>query len=214
MKPVKHIVPSSTKSPRRAGRPRQFDETEALAAARDVFLEKGLAAATLDDLTGAMNINRPSLYAAFTDKETLYLKAVDAYAAAMRRHMLAALEDTPRIADALRRFYMGALDVYFAEGKKAVGCFIVCSAVPESTTNEAVRERATAVLQGIDAALERRMRRAIDDRELPRNTDPAALARVAAAVLHSLAVRVRSGTKRKALDAFVADTIRLLLPGR
>jgi AcrR family transcriptional regulator len=214
MRRVKHIVPHSTKSSRRAGRPREFDEAEALAAARDVFLEKGLAAATLDDLTGAMNINRPSLYAAFTGKEALYLKALDAYAAAMAGHMVAALEGSSRIEDALRRFYGGALDVYYAEGKKAVGCFIVCSAVPESTTNEAVRERAVAVLQGIDAALERRLRRAVEYRELPRQTDAAALARLAAAVLHSLAVRVRSGAKRKTLDAFVEDAIRLLLPGR
>lgn len=214
MKPVKHIVPNSTKQPRRAGRPRQFDEAEALAAARDVFLEKGLAAATLDDLTGEMNINRPSLYAAFTDKETLYLKALDAYAAAMRQHMLAALEDTPRVEDALRRFYLGALDVYFAEGKKAVGCFIVCSAVPESTTNEAVRERATAVLQGIDAVLERRLKRAVEERQLPRDTDTAALARLAAAILHSLAVRTRAGTRRKALETFIADAVRLLLSTR
>jgi len=210
MKPVKHIVPNSTKSPRRAGRPREFDEARALAAARNVFAEKGLAATTLDDLTAAMGINRPSLYGAFTDKETLYLKALDAYAAAMAQNMVAALDGAPHVKDALRRFYMGALDVYLAENN-AVGCFIVSSAVPESTTNPEIRQRAAAVLAALDAALERRLKRAVEDRELPRNTDTAALGRLAAAILHSLAVRTRAGTRRKALETFVTDAIGLML---
>src|SRR5439155_18551737 len=75
MKPQK---PRKPRTP--AGQPRSFDLDKALDAALQVFWRKGYEGASLSDLTQAMGINRPSLYAAFGDKETLFRKALDRYA--------------------------------------------------------------------------------------------------------------------------------------
>jgi AcrR family transcriptional regulator len=213
-KPVKHNIPSGTKLPRRApGRPRQFDEARALAAARGVFVDKGLAATTLDDLTDAMQINRPSLYGAFTDKETLYLKTIDGYAAEMVAKAGAALAGAPDIKQALKQFYAAALDVYTGGGAHPVGCFIVTSAVPEAVTNPRIASRAADILRGLDAALEHRLRRAVEDGQLPRKADPASLAAIAGSILHSLAVRARTGERRKALDTLAVNAVRMITAG-
>ena len=208
---IKNIVQSDVQPGRRAaGRPREFDEGKALAAARSVFLDKGLAASTLDDLTAAMKINRPSLYAAFTDKEALYLRTLDEYAQGMQAQAGAALADAPTLRLALKRFYGGAIDVYTSGGAHAVGCYIVCSAIPEAVCNERVRAKAADVLRFLDSALERRFRRAIDEGELPAKADASALAALAGGILHSLAVRARGGAKRKELDALAANAIQML----
>jgi AcrR family transcriptional regulator len=204
------VSPVAQPARRTAGRPREFDEGKALAAARSVFLDKGLAASTLDDLTAAMKINRPSLYAAFTDKEALYLRTLDGYVQDMQVMAGAALADAPTLRLALKRFYGGAIEVYTSGGAHAVGCYIVCSAIPEAVCNERVRAKATGVLRFIDSALEQRFRQAIDDGELPAKADPAALAALAGGILHSLAVRARGGAKRKELDALAANAIQML----
>lgn len=207
----KDTVPSAAQPGRRsAGRPREFDEASALAAAQSVFLDKGLAAATLDDLTAAMQINRPSLYAAFTDKEELYLRTIDGYAQAMQAQAAAALAEAPTLRVALKRFYAGAIDAYTRGGAHAVGCFIVSSAIPEAVCNERVRVRAAEVLRFMDAALERRFRQAMDDGELSEKHDPRALAALAGAVLHSLSVRARGGAKRKELEALASSAVQML----
>lgn len=211
MSRIKDTVPLTTQPARRgAGRPRAFDEAKALAAAQSVFLDKGLAAATLDDLTAAMQINRPSLYAAFTDKEELYLKTVDGYAQAMQAHATAALAEAPTLRLALKHFYAGAIEAYTGGGAHAVGCYIVSSAIPEAVCNERVRLRAAEVLRFMDAALERRFRQAVDDGELPAKRDIRELATLAGAVLHSLSVRARSGAKRKELDALASSAVEML----
>jgi AcrR family transcriptional regulator len=204
------VSPVAQPARRTAGRPREFDEGKALAAARSVFLDKGLAASTLDDLTAAMKINRPSLYAAFTDKEALYLRTLDGYVQDMQVMAGAALGDAPTLRLALKRFYGGAIEVYTSGGAHAVGCYIVCSAIPEAVCNERVRAKAAGVLRFIDSALEQRFRQAIDDGELPAKADPAALAALAGGILHSLAVRARGGAKRKELDALAANAIQML----
>jgi AcrR family transcriptional regulator len=203
------VSPVAQPARRTAGRPREFDEGKALAAARSVFLDKGLAASTLDDLTAAMKINRPSLYAAFTDKEALYLRTLDGYVQEMQVMAGAALADAPTLRLALKRFYGGAIEVYTSGGAHAVGCYIVCSAIPEAVCNERVRAKAAGVLRFIDSALEQRFRQAIDDGELPAQAAPAALAALAGGILHSLAVRARGGAKRKELDALAANAIQM-----
>ena len=208
---IKNTDPSSAQPGRRAvGRPRAFDEGEALAAARSVFLDKGLAAATLDDLTAAMKINRPSLYAAFTDKEALYLRTLDGYVQDMKMMAGAALADAPTLRSALKRFYGGAIEVYTSGGAHAVGCYIVCSAIPESVCNESVRAKAADALHFLDSALERRFQRAIDDGELTAKADASALAALAAGILHSLAVRARGGARRKELEALATNAVQML----
>jgi AcrR family transcriptional regulator len=206
-------IPNGTKS-RRRGRPRAFDCDAALAAAGRTFAHKGYSATTLDDLSVAMGINKPSLYAAFTDKETLYQKALAAYAERIGPLFAAALDDESDVRRALRNLYRTALDAYVSEDGEVVGCMVACTAVTEAVRNGAIRRQAKSIFEDVDQILERRIARAIAEKQLAKSTDARALARIATAMLHSLAVRSRSGTSRKILDQLAEDAVSLIMPRR
>ncbi|MEQ1717024.1 MAG: TetR/AcrR family transcriptional regulator [Hyphomicrobium sp.] len=200
---------SSTKSKRR-GRPRAFDGDEALASAGKTFAHKGYSAATLDDLSAAMGINRPSLYAAFGDKEALYRKSLEAYARRMESLFAAALEGEANFAKALRSLYRTALDAYVTDDGDVVGCMVVCTAVTEAVRNSDLRCSSKTILDEVDALVAARVRRAIADKQLAKGTDARALARLAVCMLHSLAIRSRAGTSRKILDQMAGDAVALI----
>src|SRR5258708_28769719 len=93
------------KSPKPRGRPRAYDPDAALAEARDAFWDAGFAATSLDDLSLATGMNRPSLYGAFGDKRQLYLQTIERYRAFARDALKQALAPAPPLADALRLGY-------------------------------------------------------------------------------------------------------------
>jgi AcrR family transcriptional regulator len=193
------VVQKSEKRPR--GRPRAYDPDHALAQAMAAFWDAGYAATSLDDLSAATGMNRPSLYAAFGDKQAIYLKAIERYRAGP------ALTDALQAAtlrESLRRAYRAALSVYLAGERGARGCFVIGTAATEAISNPRVREQLAGVLHDVDQAFEARIRRAREDGELPSSADPAALAMVASAMLHTLAIRARAGESRAALEK-IAD---------
>jgi len=178
-------------TPRR-GRPRAYDPDDALNSATRAFWRSGYAATSLDALTDATQMNRPSLYAAFGDKHALYAATLERYIEMGRREMEAAL-DAPALADALMRVYDRSLAMYFPTTGAARGCFLIGTAVTEAMSDADVRERLGRGLREFDRLFERRFRRAQDEGELGPNADPAALAGVASALLHTLALRSRAG---------------------
>src|SRR5690349_5353645 len=93
----------------RRGRPPSYEPEETLAAARDVFWRSGYSAATLDDLSAATGLHRPSLYGAFGDKRALYLTTLERYVAEGRRQMVEALGGDRPLREALQRVYDRAL---------------------------------------------------------------------------------------------------------
>lgn len=198
---------------RRRGRPRLFDRDVALAAAQEAFARKGYAATTLEDLGAAMQINRPSLYAAFSDKEALYLEALRLYADRMQARFARAL-DVPHLETALRRLYQTALDAFTAENGEVVGCMIACTAVTEAVDHEPIKSCSKGLLDEIDQLIARRISRAIEQGELPASTRPRALARIVIAVLHSLSIRARAGAGRRTLDELAEDAVQMIVPRR
>ena len=130
---------------RKRGRPRSFDSKEALEAAQVAFARKGYSATTLDDLGGAMGINRPSLYAAFSDKETLYQKALALYSEKMGALFRDALESEATFAKALRKLYDVALDAYVSEDGEIVGCMVACTAVTEAIDHDGIRRQSKSI---------------------------------------------------------------------
>jgi AcrR family transcriptional regulator len=202
------MVQNSKKRPR--GRPRGYDPDKALAEAMGAFWDAGYAATSLDDISAATGMNRPSLYAAFGDKQAIYLKAVERYRAGPALQKALAGEDTLR--DALGRAFKAALAVYLSGDRGQRGCFVIGTAAVEAVANPIVRKEFAGVLRDVDEAFEERIRRAQGDGELSADVDPAALARTASAILHSLAVRARSGEKRRSLEA-LADTGVALICG-
>jgi AcrR family transcriptional regulator len=198
-----------TGSPKR-GRPRAYDEDEALSKAMDTFWRAGYSATSLDHLTAAMNMNRPSLYGAFGDKHALYLKAVDLYieltAAGVRRVLG---EDRP-FAESLRALYESALSFYLPVEGPARGCFLLGTAATESVLDAEIREKLRGSLHAFNRAIEARMKLAQSQGDLAASADPAVLAQVAGAVLHSIAVRSRAGDSRESLQTLIDAGVQLI----
>ena len=196
--------------PRPRGRPRAYDAEIALAAATEAFWSAGYAATTLDDLCDATDMNRPSLYGAFGDKRALYLRALERYTRNGRRAIDEALAYDRPIAAALARVYAGALSLYFSGAGAARGCFLIGTAATEAVADPEVRARLGQGLREFDRAFAARLRHAQAQGELDPAADPAELAKIASAVLHTLALRSRAGDSRASLQATADAGVHLI----
>jgi AcrR family transcriptional regulator len=200
------------KPPGRRGRPRAYDPETALAQARAAFWDTGYAGTSLDDLSDCTGMNRPSLYAAFGDKRALYQRTLDDYRATAREALRAALRYDCPLRAALRGLYDRALSLYLSGEHGARGCYLIGTALTEAVRDPAARAALADALRNLDQAFEARIRHARDQGELRDDADPAALATLASAVLHTLAIRARAGETREALQA-VADAGVALICG-
>lgn len=195
---------------RSRGRPRGYDPEQALRDAQDAFWDGGYAGTSLDALSEAMGMNRPSLYGAFGDKHALYLNTLDRYIELGLQEMEAALEGKRPLAAALLSVYDGALAMYFPVSETPRGCFLIGTALVESRADAEVRDKLAAGLNTFDAAFERRLQRGKTEGELDEAANPAMLAKVASAILHSLALRSRAGDSRESLRATAKAGIALI----
>ena len=201
---------STKKDSHRRGRPRAYDPEEALARARDTFWRNGYTGTSLDDLSAATGMNRPSLYGAFGDKHALYLQTIDRYVQAGRAAMDHALQGELPLREALMRVFDGALGWYLPAHDAARGCLLIGTAAVEAVNDDEVRERLAAGLRAFDKAFEKRLRAALAQGELPPHASAPVLARLASALLHSMALRARAGDSRSSLRAMAAAGIALI----
>ena len=209
-KPKETPQESGPEAVRRRGRPRQYDPDRALADAAATFWRNGYGGTSLDDLVAATGMNRPSLYAAFGDKSDLYLKTLERYQRKSRAKTLELLADNPSLRVFLTRFYDGALEIYRAGGADARGCYSISTAPAQATVDPAVREFLDESIRGTDAFLAGVIGKARDRGEIAASADPAALAQIATATLHTIAVRSRVGASRKQLKALAAAAIAMI----
>src|SRR6187399_2801702 len=126
-------------APKRRGRPRTYEPEVALGKALDLFRKDGFAATSLDDLSAATGMNRPSLYGAFGDKHDLYVRTLTDYWEAGRSTMAKVLGSDRPLREAIRRVYAKALDFYFPEDGPPRGCFAITTATTEALRDEQVR---------------------------------------------------------------------------
>jgi len=196
--------------PAKRGRPRAYDPDAALARAMAVFWDGGYSATSLDDLSAGMGMNRPSLYGAFGDKRALYRQALERYRAMSEAAMQEALVYDKPLREALRRVYDKALAIYLSGEKGARGCFMIGTALTEAVSHPEIRADLATLLHALDGAFEARIRFAREQDELPADAAPSALATLASATLHTLAIRSRAGEKRPALEAIVAGVLDLI----
>ena len=187
---------------RTAGRPRSFDADQALDRAVRVFWRNGYEGTSLPDLTKAMRINRPSLYAAFGNKEDLFRKVVDRYDCGPARYTREALE-RPTAREVVERLLKGAVDLQ-TDPRNPGGCLMVQGALASGKAGETARRELAGRRAAGVAALKRRFHRAIAEGDLPGGADAATLARFVATALHGMAVQAASGASRKELRR-VAD---------
>lgn len=152
---------------KKLGRPRGFDYDEALVQAMLVFWVKGYEGASMRDLTGAMGITGPSLYAAFGDKRSLYLRTIDHYCAADACAPLVALESEDDIKEALRAFLSEVIRSATQHESGAKGCFLASSVVASVGQVEGVAERVEAAIIDTERRLAARFDREIEKGTLP-----------------------------------------------
>jgi len=196
--------------PRPRGRPRAYDPEIALQRATESFWRAGYAATSLDDLSAATGMNRPSLYGAFGDKRELYLAALRRYWELSHVAMEEALAYDRTLREALRRLYRKALAGYFGGKDGPRGCFAIGTATTEAVRDPKIRALLAEGFQMIDDAFAARIRFARDHGDLPKGADPAALAMLASATLHTLAIRSRAGASRSTLEAMADATVHLI----
>jgi AcrR family transcriptional regulator len=189
-----------------SGRVRQFDADVALDRALGVFWARGYEGATLPELTKAMGINRPSLYAAFGNKEQLFRKALDRYQTGPMSFLAEALQE-PTAHRAAEAILSGFIRMQRNRGK-ARGCLIVSGALASGEEAETVRQELAQLRQSIVAVFRTRFERAVENGDLPEGTDCATLARYIATVLGGLAVQAASGTPEKELRRVAAMAMR------
>ena len=185
------------------GRPRSFDIDSALDRALQVFWKKGYEGASLSDLTRAMRINRPSLYAAFGDKQSLFRRALDRYMAQETQYWQDAIA-APTSAEFVRRLLWGAADAMSRAGTPG-GCLLVQGALTCGADAEPVRRTLATRRQAGELAIRDRLKRAKNEGDLPAEGDPATLARYLTTVMQGMAVQAAGGASRAGLRQ-VADT--------
>jgi AcrR family transcriptional regulator len=196
--------------PKRRGRPRSYDAQQALAQILGSFWKSGYSGTSLDALSDATGMNRPSLYAAFGDKEDLYLKALAHYWSMSRLALREALADDVPLREALLRVYDKALAIYFSGDDRPRGCFAIGTAITEAVENPEIRSALAKGLQALDKGIEARIRAAATRGELKSGADPATLAMLASATMHSIAIRARSGTPRAELKKFARNAVDVI----
>jgi AcrR family transcriptional regulator len=192
------------------GRPREFDVDEALDCALRVFWCRGYEGATLPDLTAAMGINRPSLYAAFGSKEELFRKALDRYVEGPAAFVREALNE-PTARAVAERLLGGTIDLV-TDRRNPRGCLIVQGALACGETAESVRREVAARRVAGEVALRQRFERALADGDLPAEADAADLARYVVTVMRGMAVQAAGGASREDLRR-VAELALRAWPG-
>ena len=185
------------------GRPRSFDLDTALDRALQVFWRKGYEGTSLSDLTRAMRINRPSLYAAFGDKESLFRKALDRYMVQETRYWQKAI-DAPTIGEFVEKLLRGAAEAMSRTGSPR-GCLLVQGALTCSAEAEPVRRELSARRQAGEVAIRDRLKLAKKEGDLPARADPGTLARYLTTLMQGMAVQAAGGANRTELRR-VADT--------
>lgn len=195
-----------TESPTR-GRPREFDPEIALGAALRVFWKRGYENASLSELTEAMGISKPSLYACYGNKEALFRKALDLYERDKLSYVSTALQ-APTARGVAENLLRGALTLHCGDGNPQA-CLGVISVVACGVEAESIRGDVIARRASSEAALVCRLRQAREAGDLPAGVDPRGLASYLTTVLQGLSVKASSGAPRETLEAIVETTLAM-----
>jgi len=194
------------KTSKQLGRPRSFDIDRALDRALHVFWRKGYEGTSLSDLTKAVGVNRPSLYAAFGDKEALFRKALDRYLDGPAAYTQEALKE-PTARAVIERLLRGAAELNAAP-RNPGGCLMVQGALACSEAADSIRQELTACRAAGEAALRRRLQRAKSEGDLSATVNPADLTRYVATIVYGMAVQAAGGASRDKLQRVVEMALR------
>ena len=186
----------------KAGRPREFDVEEALDRSLELFWRKGYEGTSMSDLTDALGITRASLYAAFNSKEALFRRVMDRYEARAGAYRVAA-DKAANALEVVQLLLTGPVELH-GNKQNPPGCLGVQGALACGLEAEAVRNDLASRRRGGERAIQRRLQRAVNDGDLPGDSNPADLARYLSALIYGMAVLAAGGANRRDLQG-VAD---------
>jgi AcrR family transcriptional regulator len=188
--------PSATAPTR--GRPRGFDTDEVLARVRDTFWKHGYAGTSMDQLSAATGLHKPSLYGAFGDKKALYLAALDNYLAEVRAEFAEAFA-VPTLFESLYAVSECSIDKFLRGENAGTGCFMMSTAVPEAAADPEISKVVRDSMESLEQAFVRRFQKAVEDGEIPATIDPNVLTMILVANHYEMSGRARAGYSREEL---------------
>jgi AcrR family transcriptional regulator len=190
------------------GRPRAFCEVTALDAAMRVFWEKGYEGASLDDLTSAMGINRSSLYSTFGDKEQLFKTAMEHYAEGPAAYIGESLRQ-PTARSVVMALLKGTLNL-LTDPSHPRGCLFLQGGLACGSGTESVQQALVEWRKKGQGAVEKRLKQARKDGDLPSGVDPRALARYISILITGLGVQAANGATKSEMTRAVEIALRSL----
>ncbi|WP_168176453.1 TetR/AcrR family transcriptional regulator [Novosphingobium sp. PC22D] len=171
----------------------------------EVFWTKGYAPTSLDELAATAGINRPSLHAAFGSKHDIYLACLRHFEGRMEENIAECMRVGETKHDRLQAFFRRTIDLYLSGSPESRGCLVLCTATAEAVCNEVVRKQLEAALRALDEG----MARLIAGNASPSPAE-CLQGELAASIVHSLAVRARSGAARAELKKLADMSVMLL----
>jgi AcrR family transcriptional regulator len=192
------------------GRPKLYDAEAALKAAGSVFWVKGISGTSLDDLSDAMGMNRPSIYRAFGDKEDIYRQALNRFGGIMDEAFQQSLAKEQDIRKGLKKFYYRALDVYSSDDIP-LGCMLWSTAPAATLIHPEVQSDLLNAIKHIDGLMLQRLKQAIKQGQISNTIDAKSLSKILQALLHSISIRVRAGESISSLKRFIDASLQLML---
>jgi TetR/AcrR family transcriptional regulator, copper-responsive repressor len=191
------------------GRPREFDTAEALSNAMIVFWRKGYRGASLEDLTDAMAINKPSLYAAFGDKERLFISAVDHYRSTFIAPAVIELTSSLDLKTGLTIFLRTIAEIVTGNRGNPPGCLIACLLNEEGCESKAIRNKLADLIGGADAAFKVVFEK--HSSRLKADLSPMLAAKLLTTTMHGMATRARAGGSRRDLEQIAKAFIECIV---
>lgn len=188
----------NTASEKPRGRPRSFDRDKALLRALDIFWRKGFEPASVAELCAAMEINPPSLYSAFGNKAKLFMEAVSYYEKVYWKATWERLEDIENIHEAIDNFFSESADILLSPSAPC-GCMVVLAAINVSQESADVVKAVSVLRQEGKDLFNRRLTRAVREKQLPADTNTAALATVLNTLLEGMSIEAKDGATLRSL---------------
>lgn len=200
---------------RKRGRPRAFDPDAVLETVLEMFWMRGFANTSLDDISAATGVSRPSLAATFGDKEALYLKAMERYRQGISGQLDTVLQcngTDGSLRDIVNRYFDVMISSYTGETEECLGCAFMCTALNEAPRHESIMSVLQGTIEEFDARFERFFTKAQELGHIGSNQDPKVMSQMITSLTSSLAVRARAGASREELKKIVEATTSFLFP--
>ena len=188
------------------GRPRVFDMDKALDKALEIFWKRGYEGASIAELAETLGINKPSLYAAFGNKEELFKKALSRYVSGPVAFIQEAVNQ-PTAFEVAQNFLINAVK-FFTDTKHPKGCLIVQAALSVSADSLLVQDLLTKYRYSYEQQLAKRFEKAKEDGDLPTDANAETLAKFLSTLHQGMSVQVSSGASKEELMQIVEFALK------